>query len=272
MRRGVMTIGENCRDKERTLAKRKRSVHSRSSLQKGAWALVLLALGIGAGQGFLSAPFFAVQRVETGPYRFTDKQQLEDILAAAIGQNLWKVAGGEWTARIRELPWVREARVVRRLPAGLKVEIREWRPLLRVEGPANSASSTGSLVLLEDGRVLPFPAGLPAPALPMLTSVRLRPTDAPGVWRLAAPPFERLLELTAAIARSGLERCFPVEFVIVRSDGFAIDLGGQAGRLLVGKEDFGARLDMFLTAPPPLTAGAVVDLRFRNRISVTDKA
>ncbi len=57
------------------------------------------------------------------------------------------------------------------------------------------------------------------------------------------------------------------DFLVARPEGFAIVLQGDAGRLLVGKDDFHERLERFLSARDHLPAGVEIDLRFSERVT-----
>jgi hypothetical protein len=118
-----------------------------------------------------------------------------------------------------------------------------------------------------------FPPELPVPALPVLLGATLAKSEAPGVWRLPDRQAVAVMALADGIARSGLEAVCPVDFVVIGKEGLAIDLARDGRRLLLGWRDFTDRLRLYLTAAEQVsTGGAIVDLRFRNRISVTDKA
>jgi len=71
----------------------------------------------------------------------------------------------------------------------------------------------------------------------------------------------------AAIEAVGLEVAGPVDFLVAGPSGFAIVMQTGRTRLLVGKEDFTARLERYLTARGRIPDGAEVDLRFRVRVS-----
>ncbi|MFO7610115.1 MAG: FtsQ-type POTRA domain-containing protein [Candidatus Krumholzibacteriia bacterium] len=229
-------------------------------------AAVLLGVAVLAALGWwlLTADLFAVTRVETGAYRFTDKGELERALQGLLGRNIWRVGADDARAALAPLPWLRDLRLSRRLPGRLAVEFTEWRPLLALEG-ADGAG--GPAVLVGDGRVLPFPQRLPAPGLPVLVGVRV--LDEPdGTRRLEPAQLPRVLEVLAAIESTGLETAVPVDFVVARAEGFAIVLQEGRGTLLVGREEFAHRLQRYMVGRDHLEPGLEVDLRFRDKITV----
>ena len=123
-------------------------------------------------------------------------------------------------------------------------------------------------MLCENGAVLGFPQGLAPAALPTLAGCAPRPEGAQGAMALPGEESSLLLELFSAIADAGLEAVCPVDFVVVRPEGFAIVLQERQGRLLVGREDFAARLARYMAARDHLEPGLDVDLRFADRVTV----
>lgn len=246
----------------------RRTAPARRRLPWRRWlAGVAVAAVLGAAGWWVSqSGAFAVTRVGTGDYRFTDERALKASLSPLLGRNLWALGPAEVKQSLARLPWVREVYVQRRLPGAIDLELIEWRPLLVV---AETGAPPGAplLVLVEDGRVLPFPAHLPPPDLPVLSGVLVE-RSAGGPARLPAAAAPAVLELVAAMEASGLESVAPVDFVVTRPEGYAIVLQEGRGTLLVGREEFAERLQRFLTARDHVNDGLEVDLRFRERLAV----
>lgn len=235
---------------------------------RGLALVVLLAAAAGLGWWLLTSPLFAVSRVETGAYRFTAADDLEDALGALLGRNIWAVGQGDAEAALAGLPWIRDLRLARRLPATAAVEFTEWTPLAAVAvTPGRNAAAADLHVLVADGRVLDFPAHLPAPGLAVLTGVAAAP-DSTGALRLDASQLPTVLALLDAVAVTGLEAAAPVDFLVARSDGFAIVLQDGRGTLLVGREEFADRLQRYMVGRDHLEDGLEIDLRFRDKITV----
>lgn len=231
-------------------------------------AVVLLA---GGGWALTQSGLFAVARIETGAYRFTDEHQLKVALSPLLGRNLWAVAQPDLAAAVKRLPWVREIYMERHWPRAIDVELVEWRPLLVVAEPG-APPEASTLVLVDDGRVLPFPAGMMAPALPVLTGVVVE-RNAGGPARLPQELAPSVLELVSAFESTGLDAVTPVDFVVARPDGFGIVLSKDAdqmsyGTLLVGREEFADRLSRYLTARDHIERNLEIDLRFKDRLTV----
>jgi cell division septal protein FtsQ len=225
------------------------------------------ALVLGTGAWWLTqSGVFAVSRLGTGAYRFTDERALKSALAPLLGRNLWALDQGDVKDALAPLPWVRDVYVQRRLPGAVDIELIEWRPIL-VVAESGAPAGAPTLVLVEDGRVLPFPPRLPAPVLPVLTGLVVE-RSATGPARLPAAMRPAVLDLVAAIEQSGLEAVTPIDFVVARPEGFGIVLQDTMGTLLVGREDFTARLDRYLMGRDNVGKGLEIDLRFENRLTV----
>ncbi len=228
-------------------------------------AAAVLVVGVGGWWLTLSG-VFAVSRLGTGAYRFTEERALKSALAPLLGRNLWSLDRADVKDALAPLPWVRDVFVQRRLPGAVDIELIEWRPILVVaESGAPVGAST--LVLVEDGRVLPFPRRLSAPVLPVLTGLVVE-RSATGPARLPAAVAPAVLALIAAVEESGLEAVTPVDFVVVRPDGFGIVLQDSMGTLLVGREGYSDRLERYLLARDRLAKNLEIDLRFKDRVTV----
>lgn len=124
-----------------------------------AAALVALAL--------FRAPFFAINDVQiTGAARTTDGA-IRHALAFAPDQALVSIDRVAAETAVEELPWVAEAKVVRRWPSMVRVTIRERTPAAAVGG-----NSTGEWLVVDDEstvleRRLTPPHGLPLVVAPL---------------------------------------------------------------------------------------------------------
>ncbi|MFT5232787.1 MAG: hypothetical protein ACI9UK_000656 [Candidatus Krumholzibacteriia bacterium] len=229
----------------------------------------LLTLG-GLVWWTLAAGTFAVKRIESGAYRYTSSAELEQVFSQFIGKNIWTLDKDEIEATVARLPWVRDVRVLRSLPNRIQLDFREWTPVLMVETMEIRGVVRDRLVLLEDGRLLDFPAHLVLPALPFLVGVQpARQGDDPTL-KLSDEQTSQLMELIFSIEDAGLEAMHPVDFVVARSTGFAIVLQDDQGVLLVGREEFGARLQVYMTAEDHYKSNLFYDLRFENRLTVQE--
>jgi len=267
-----MTIGEFGSIGRQGLARRRRAKRSWRRILCWSTAAALAVAGLALlGYWLLTAPTFAIKRVESGSFRFTATEQVDAALTEFLGANIWSLSSGEIARRLGVLPWVRDVRVNRRLPDTIVVDFREWRPLFAVAPPAGAAAGNTGFVLLDDGRVVAFPAHLTMPGLPVLVGLELT-VAAPGVWRLPPATTEAVLHAIHAIEDSGLEAAHPVDFLLAGPDGFTIVLQDGGSRLRIGNEDYVARIQRYLMVQDRVPTAIDVDLRFQDRISFPSRA
>lgn len=244
--------------------------------RRARWlAPLLLAAVAAAGIGLQRsgvADCFDVRRIETGPYRHTERAELEARLSRALGRSIWGGVARELESQLQSLPWVRRVVVSRHLPDRLLVQLEEWRPMLLVAGPAAADGTVPTWLLRGDGRVLPAPAGRPAPDLPWLLGAEMAPAPDGIGWRLAERQAAAVLELLAAVAATGLEEAAPIDFLLAGAEGLSLVLQGNRGRLLLGRADYEARLQRYLAVRGELAAGVEVDLRFARSVFVKEPA
>jgi hypothetical protein len=246
-------------------AVRRRAEKSHRGLWVKLTAAVLLVGLISGGVYFaLTANYFSVVRVESGSYRFTVKDDLDQVLGGYLGKNIWTLSEARIAESLAGLPWVKDLKVFKRLPGTIEVDFLEWRPVLALDIQPMAGVS---LVMVEDGRILEYPEHLPLAALPVLVGVECFRDSTDGVLRLDSAWTSDVLDLVAAMATTGLETTGPIDFLVARPEGFAIVLQEGQGRLLVGREEFAERLARFMAARDHLEPGLQMDLRFRDKIT-----
>ncbi len=254
----------------KSYAVRRKPRRSRAKLawKFGAAVGGLALVGFG-GWWLLTSSTFAVVRVESGAYRFTEQAVLETALADFLGRNIWTLSAEEISDRLAALPWIRDLRVRRSLPNTIEVDFREWRPLWQVsEIEGVTAAGDRPLVLIEDGRILEFPAHVVMAGLPVLVGVPAVREGDPAVLRVDADHLNQIVELISAMEDAGLETVSPVDFIVARDEGYAIVLQEKRGVLMVGREEFSDRLNRYMTARDHLDGGLEIDLRFKDRLTV----
>ena len=237
-------------------------------VRAGSGVLTLLVLAT-AAWWTLTSSFFAVTRIESGAYRFTSEAELEGVFNEFLGRNIWTLSTDEVAERINQLPWIRDLRVLRRLPNSIEVDFREWTPVLMVEAVKVDGRLRDRLVLTKEGRVLDFPTELVLPGLPVLVGLPPVREGEEAVLRLPAEQSGQLMELISSMEDAGLEAANPVDFVVARPEGFAIVLQNRQGTVLLGREDFGPRLKRYMMARDHMDPGLDYDLRFEHLITVS---
>jgi cell division septal protein FtsQ len=254
--------------KSYAVRRKPRRSRARLTLKIGAASAGLALAGLGIWW-LLTSSTFAVVRVESGAYRFTAQTELEVALGEFLGRNIWTLSTQEISERVAGLPWIRDLRVRRSLPNTIEVDFREWRPLWQVsEIKGVTSVSDRPLVLIEDGRILEFPAHVVMAGLPVLVGVPAVREGDPGVLRVESDHLNQIVELISAMEDAGLETVSPVDFIVARNEGYAIVLQDKQGVLMVGREDFSDRLNRYMTARDHLDPGLEIDLRFKDRLTV----
>ena len=204
-----------------------------AALRTLAAAALSAALSLGAWQAWrwaTASPAFALQEVRFNGLAHASEGELLKRSGLAIGDNIFKADLPRAARQIESHPWVADARIERRLPAALFIEVREHRPAALVQLGA-------MYVLDEEGKVFKRATpedGLDVPVLTVwrgvglavaqLSEVRL---DEDGAFTLFAHDgdglqeirmgsgelslkLRRLLQMRAALARRG-ERALRID-------------------------------------------------------------
>jgi hypothetical protein len=157
-----------------------------SAVRAGAALAILVSSAAIYGVGASSA--FDYTKLEVDGLRYTDSTAVEQALAGARGENLFRLSTRPLEAALDALPTVRSAHVDVRLPGTIAVSVVERTPVLiwQVGAQRLLADADGSLFALAPTKP---PAG--APALPVIDDQRTAsacPIVDPGVdARRAAP-------------------------------------------------------------------------------------
>ena len=126
--------------------------------------------------------FFAVRRVELVGVRYLSPDLVTGALGLRREASVWDRLG-PLAARVRALPGVAEVSVTRRLPAALRVEVREVEPV------ALAASAAGLVPVGPDARPLPYDPARVAVDAPVVASAERSLVEALVAVRAADPGF-----------------------------------------------------------------------------------
>ncbi len=198
--------------------------HGRSVLRTLATLTVLVGLGAGAKWGTewaLTTPSLAVRRVGfSGLVRATEADLLR-ISGLALGQNLLGLDLRSMEKAISAHPWVKTAKVTRRLPSAVSIEVVEHRPAALV--------SLDELYLLDDaGEPFKKVQAQDALDLPLVTGFSRE--EYVERSEASAAQFRRALEVVKVYAEAGLGKVSEVrlagrEVTLVTSAGVEVRLG-----------------------------------------------
>lgn len=179
---------------------------------------VLVAGGVVAAlTAWVAAPsllrrveFFRVRQLELVGVRNLSPDALIGALHLAANASVWDDPSA-LAGRVRALPGVADARVVRRLPGALKVIVREVTPVAFVPGPQGLQVVDGA------GRVLPFDATRSALDLPVARASDRAVTGVLALVQATDPALFR--EVTAArLARGDVVLELGARRVLLRRD------------------------------------------------------
>ncbi|GAB4248329.1 MAG: hypothetical protein Kow00122_05750 [Thermoleophilia bacterium] len=137
-------MDERIRDRRRSVAR------ARGRRRALVLLVVLLGAALTAGYFWLgSSSVFAVRRVSLPVTRHVTEAELREAVRAVAGVNLLRLSPADVERRLLLIPYVRSARVYRRFPDMLEVQVTEFEPVARVQ-----ARDGKRWVIGEGGRVL----------------------------------------------------------------------------------------------------------------------
>ena len=255
----------------------------------GAGKVVLgVAPVVGAGVWLATAPVFDLKAgmgVETGAR--VSERWVRDRLAGLVGRNL-PMLSLERAAERLENEWVREAKLVKRLPNELEVRIVEHEPAAVFE------SGDRSWIIDRDGRAIvecERAADLCESALIRVSIQRAllgerageSPARNPGVTGVASRDVSgevlaRTLKRTVGIANEVKSFDWGREVLavaVLSDDDYLFERSGRPATVLVRGSDLGAKGSVFELLQVAIREHSdpeVVDLRFRDRIVLSTEA
>jgi cell division protein FtsQ len=189
-----------------------------------------LTLGVAAGVAFgahryaLTTPRFAIRDVSVEGARRLSSEQVQALAGVARGSNVFAldVVGAE--RRLLEDPWIAEARVTRRLPGHVRIDVSER------EAGAVVAIGNQLMLATRSGEIFkPLAEGDPYD-LPVVTGI-----SPEALARDRARELERLgsaLDLLRQYERIPLSQVFPAQELHVPEGGSAALTVGREGLTL----------------------------------------
>ena len=233
-----------------------------------ALPIVLLGAALAGPPVLQRLSWFGVARVEVSGTHLLAPHQVLAVAAIRPGQSIWEDVE-VWEAALRRNPVITEARVSRRLPDGLRIRVREARPVALVEGSTLlPATARGRVLPVDPSRV---PVDLPLLRGPVSAAANGQLGD--SVARALLREVERLGDLEPALlARvSEIRGTADGELILTLSDPDALLLlprGANATRLrqaVIVLDDVAQR---FPDRSGPKWTPVRVDLRFADQVIV----
>jgi cell division septal protein FtsQ len=230
-----------------------------------AAALALVGVASYAYHRFTTSTFFALKNIDLRGDVHIPRQELLSALRAGASNGLWKVDLDDLRAALKRHPWVLEAEVERVLPDTLRVRISEREPFARARLADHSlvwVDREGIMLgdrigdqTVKASRTLPLVSGL---------------DEAESA---SAAEFNRRLMLQYQEVIEDLERGDPplisevAEVGYDEIEGARLHLDGRREQIIVGKQDYHARLNQAIVL---LEAVARDDLSTLELFRITD--
>lgn len=205
----------------------------------GVVIVVAVSVGVAwsAHRYALTSPRFAVRDMEvTGATRF-GSEQVATLAGVAPGSNLFALDTSAMERRLLENPWIERARVTRRLPSALTVELTERK--------ATAVTVLGGRLYLVSQAGEPFKAveAKDPVDLPVVTGL-----DPEQLSRDRRRELERLrvaLDVLRQYGRIAISKAYPAQEVHLGEGGSVTLMVGREGlALALGKGPFRQRLQM----------------------------
>lgn len=137
----------------------------------GGAVLLTAVLYVGARMLTDLTPF-SLQRIEIKGNVRTSYEAVVETLGLAQGRSLFSLDVSDMTAQAKAMPWVKEAKISRRIPDTMIVEIEEWEPafLVRLDR---------LYYMTRDGKVInaPLSMGMDYPVVTGVTRYRLEASE-----------------------------------------------------------------------------------------------
>jgi cell division septal protein FtsQ len=203
--------------------------------------------------GLLEWDHLRLSRVDIHPRTGPESDRVEREAARYLSANLLVLDTAPLAARIRSLPWVKDARIRKSLPSSLRVDFTVRLPMAVLD--------RGTLFLVDEEGVLLGPAG-PAAAggLPVLRDDGRFAEDYTAKIGLA----RACLESLSASHRARVETLDLTDAACL-----SLTFRGDPARLLLGSEGFGEKAALYLRRARAWAADhgslSTVDLRLPDR-------
>jgi cell division protein FtsQ len=213
------------------------------------WSLTKLLLGLGMVIGIslgaalgarhyaMTTPRFSIERLEVMGARRLTTEAVSRQAEVGVGQNIFAIDLLKAETKLLEDPWVKKAKITRRLPRVLRVELEEYQ--------AAALTSIGPELFLVTKEGQPFKAlGEADPFdLPVVTGI-----SSENLARDRAREVERIragIEVLRLYESLPLHHAFPAQEVHLAPSGAAtLTIGKQAVGVHLGKGDWRQKLSM----------------------------
>lgn len=168
----------------------------------------------------------------------TDRRPAAEIVDAAglkRGDNIFQLDLEASRKRLLADPWIIEARMTRRLPGTVTIDVRERKA-------AGLVAAGETYLVTREGEVFKKLEAQDPTDLPVVTGISL--TEVLDDRVSVQKSIRRALDLSDEYARTDLAGRYPIQEVNVRPDGtMSLTVGKHAITLMMGKEPFRRKLE-----------------------------
>ena len=181
----------------------------------------------GARRYVMTSPRFAIRTILVDGQRRRSALQIAEVGGAVVGKNVFALDLGSAAALIQDDPWVEKAKVERRLPSTIVINVTE-----------REASAIGSIggelyLLTRDGEPFKKLAEGDPNDLAVVTGISAEQVakDRPGV----VLSYKRALDVVEDMEKTGLAKRWPIQELHLEKDGSLVaTIGKEAIALSLG--------------------------------------
>lgn len=200
---------------------RRRQAIARSRRRRFVGAAAVVAAVVAVVWIAFWSPLLNVREIDVVGARHVDSDDVASVAGLGSDDNLLLVSPSHVAAKVEQLPWVREAKVDRKLPGTVRVRVEERRPavVLSVDDERWTLDRMGNVLTAgAAGEGLPALAGVaPGDVAPGMRMTEPEVAGALAAWRSLSPKIRR--EVAAVLAPT------PERITLSFADGTQVRFG-----------------------------------------------
>jgi cell division protein FtsQ len=143
-------------------------------------AALSMASAVGLAAAVAYSPLLGVRHVRIAGAQRTTEADVRSAVHLGAGRPMVDVDGPALAGRLRALPWVATARVTRRWPATVRIDLTERRPVATLATTAPCGAPDCAALVDATGRVLALVTAAEARAEGVVAVTSVPPAGAPG--------------------------------------------------------------------------------------------
>ena len=227
---------QKVRPRKRVVVARRRKVIGAvgTAVRLTVFTAAVAVIAVGAYRYMRSAPRFAVTHIAVEGNMHVTAREIIEHSGIAEGQNIFRVSLTDSAEAIRQIPWVRDARLWRNLPGDIRIEIAERVPVALVP--------SRELFLMDGtGKILASLSESENVDAPLITCASLGPLK-PGD-SLSAEGADQALEIIRLIEAMRVADDIGIsEINIDDPENIVMIAGGSGASIYMGAGDLAGKL------------------------------